>query len=332
MIVINKKGETDDPQNFRPLTLEATILKEFTSLIRDRMYSFLVANKYIKTNIQKGLVPGMTGPYEHIVNLSYAINQARNKQRNLTVTLINLRNAFGEVHHNLIQTVFEYRHIPLSTHDLVKLIYINFHTAVIMDAFVSDFIKVAKGVLQGDCLSTLLFNLVINTFTQHIKQNHYNQLGYCFFAELIPRYWFQFVDNAAAVSSLESENQMLLNAFTRWCTCAGIIIYIDKCHSFGVKKINTKMKQIKPKLYQNNEYIKPVEIGESFLYLGHYFDMEMTSNKCKEILANELKDIIALVDNLPLHPKNKILIYQRYIVSKLSWHLTVSDLNITWIK
>ena len=111
-----------------------------------------------------------------------------------------------------------------------------------------------------------------------------------------------------------------------------MIIRIDKCHSFGIKKVNSIAKQIQPKLYLNNEYIKPVETGESFLYLGQYLDFEMSSNNHKTFLTSELNKLLEAIDKLPLHPKNKLFIYQRYILSKLSCHLTVAELNITWVK
>ena len=38
------------------------------------------------------------------------------------------------------------------------------------------------------------------------------------------------------------------------------------------------------------------------------------------------------IDDLPLHPKNKMLIYQRYVLYKLSWNLTIADIDITWVK
>ena len=37
------------------------------------------------------------------------------------------------------------------------------------------------------------------------------------------------------------------------------------------------------------------------------------------------------IDPLPVLPKNKLLLYQRYILSKLSWHLTVATLPKTWV-
>ena len=37
------------------------------------------------------------------------------------------------------------------------------------------------------------------------------------------------------------------------------------------------------------------------------------------------------IDDLPLHPKNKLLLYHRYVLSKVSWHFTVADLPKTWV-
>ena len=59
------------------------------------------------------------------------------------------------------------------------------------------------------------------------------------------------------------------------------IINVVKCRSFGIKNVNSIAEQIQPKLYLNNEYVKPVKTSESFLYLGRYFDFEMSSNNHK---------------------------------------------------
>ena len=133
-IHIYKKGDTNYPSNFRLITLEPLALKVLTSFIRDRIYSFLASNNYIESEIQKGFVPGMSGTYEHIANLSYLINHARKKQKILTTTLIDLRNAFSEVQHNLIDTILEYHHVDQQVHDIVKLLYrllyINNHRCI----------------------------------------------------------------------------------------------------------------------------------------------------------------------------------------------------------
>ena len=81
------------------------------------------------------------------------INKARIKQRSLVITLLDVKNAFGEVHHNLIQSVLEYHHVPDHIKDIVKRLYTNLKTSVITSDFHTPFITVGRGVLQGDCLS-----------------------------------------------------------------------------------------------------------------------------------------------------------------------------------
>ena len=64
-ILLHKKGDTSDPANFRPITLESIPLKIFTSCLRNKIYNFLKGNEMIEHSIQKGFTPGISGTYEH---------------------------------------------------------------------------------------------------------------------------------------------------------------------------------------------------------------------------------------------------------------------------
>ena len=215
-ILIHKKGNTNDPSNFRPITLESVPLKVFTSCLRNAMYSFLASNNFIEHSIQKGFTPNLSGTLEHTAQMADIINKARIRQRSIVITLLDLKNAFGEVHHNLIQSVLDYHHIPDHIKFVIKSLYTDFQTSIITSEFCTPFISVGRGVLQGDCLSPLLFNMWFNTFIQHIKAEKYRQFGFSF-KLLNPIHWFQFADDAAVVTGQESENQHLLNRFSIWC-------------------------------------------------------------------------------------------------------------------
>ena len=58
----------------------------------------------------------------------------------------------------------------------------------------------------------------------------------------------------------------------------------------------------------------------------------MTNNHHKEDLLSDTKDMMKEIDDLPLHPKNNRLIYQRCVLSKLTWNLIIADLDITRVK
>ena len=95
----HKEGETSDPANFRPITLESIPLKIFTSCLRDSMFAFLIVNSFIEHKIQKDFLPQLTGTFEHTAQMASVSNTARIKQKSLVITLFDLKNAFGEVHH-----------------------------------------------------------------------------------------------------------------------------------------------------------------------------------------------------------------------------------------
>ena len=206
------------------------------------MFTFLLANNFIEHKIQKGFTPHISGTLEHTARMAYIINQARSRQRSVVITLLDLKNAFGEVHHNLIKSVLGYHHIPDHIQNMINSLYTNFKTSIITSNFNTPFIQVGRGVLQGDCLSLLLFNLCFNTFLQHIKSEKYQQLGFSY-KLLNPIHWFQYADDAAVITSQESENQHLLNRFALWCQWSGMIIRVDKCSTFGIRKALTKSVQ-----------------------------------------------------------------------------------------
>ena len=109
-----------------------------------------------------------------------------------------------------------------------------------------------------------------------------------------------------------------------WCQWSDMIIRVDKCSTFGIKKATTKSIQFLAKLLINSRLIPKINIGESFQYLGRYFDFEMSNNNHKEELTSLVNEIMTDIDLKPLHPKNKLLLYSRYVLSKLSWHFTVA--------
>ena len=57
----------------------------------------------------------------------------------------------------------------------------------------------------------------------------------------------------------------------------------------------------------------------------------MTNAKHKSKLISLIDDLMSEIHLKPLHPKNKILLYSRYVLSKLSWHFTVARIPKTWV-
>ena len=113
-----------------------------------------------------------------------------------------------------------------------------------------------------------------------------------------------------------------------------MVIRVDKCSTFGIKKALTKSVQYLPKLLITNQLIPKIDIGEAFQYLGRYFSFNMSDDQHKSELisiVDLISSLLADIGSKPIHPKNKILLFSRYLLSKLSWHFTVSSLSKTWV-
>ena len=133
--------------------------------------------------------------------------------------------------------------------------------------------------------------MCFNTFIPFIRQEKYKQLDFsannkldCLFLQL-----FQFADDAAVVTANERENQLLLNRFSKWCQWSNMVIRVDKCVIFGIIKFSSHSLQYEPKLFVNNKTVPTVKSGESFKYLGRYFNFAMDNKVHKEKLQSSLK-------------------------------------------
>ena len=178
---------------------------------------------------------------------------------------------------SIIMKVLEYHHFP----EHIK----SFATGT--DNFTTDPIVIEKGVLPGDCLSPLLFNLVVNALLKTIDSEKIRSMGYNNCDTLTPRHWFQFADDSALVTKTEEDSQTLLNVFTKWCKWAGLKISPRKCKIFAMRKCGTRSMQFNPYLRVNNEQIPTVKQDEEFVYLGKTFSMNMKTLN----IENELKKI-----------------------------------------
>ena len=73
-------------------------------------------------------------------------------------------------------------------------------------------------------------------------------------------------------------------------------------------------------------------IAALYLLLGRYFNYTMDNHEHKCYLLSETDNILNKIDKLPLHPRFKLDLYEKYLPPKISWHLVIADINKTWVK
>jgi len=113
--LIHKKGNVSDPQNFRTIALQPVLGKILNSCIRNKLWRFLTKNGAIDMRMKKGFWPGVGGITKHVELLQYLLWFQKKKKRDIFVILLDLKNAFGEVHHSLIRFALKQHHVPDDT-------------------------------------------------------------------------------------------------------------------------------------------------------------------------------------------------------------------------
>ena len=169
-----------------------------------------------------------------------------------------------------------------------------------MDSFMTSPIRVHRGVLQGDGLSLVLFNLILNTLINTIKSEKIEFMGYFYQNCLSPKHWFQFADDTAIATALDSNNQHLCNVFLKWTSWADLTIKVSKCRTFGIRKYKTASEQFQLYITIREQCIPPIKQDKSFTYLVKDFNFKMTSDEIKAEVKNKVRKYVETIDKLPI--------------------------------
>ena len=105
-------GDPSSPGNFRPIALTPSISKLFSGILKDRWLLHMKANKYLDSDIQKAFLPTTPGVTEHQVKLGAIIKAAKRSKQSLAIAWLDIANAYGSVHHNLIQFAMAHYYAP----------------------------------------------------------------------------------------------------------------------------------------------------------------------------------------------------------------------------
>jgi len=105
IILIHKKGDNSSPANYRPIVLSSTIGKLVHKFIAFRLEKYCLPNDVIDSTLQKGFLTGINATMEHIFTVSTLIDHARSNGLPVSMTFIDLRNAFGSISHQLVSDI-----------------------------------------------------------------------------------------------------------------------------------------------------------------------------------------------------------------------------------
>ena len=286
----------------------------------------MITNSYLDTSIQKAFIPGVPGCLEQHQKLSAAITEAHKKHRSLTVCWLDLANAYGSVHHNLIRFALKHYHAPPCFVRVVSNLYTNLSATITCTDWSTKAIPLQVGVYQGDPLSVAIFNTVMATLADSLKCNQ--SLGYTFYHSPRSMNVLQYADDTCLVANGPASCQMMLQKVEGWLEWTGMKAKVPKCFSLAIAASTGK--RYDPKLQLSGRVI-PFIAEDTIKFLGAPIRVPLSNSHQKKFLTEKLEQLLQRVDEVPVTRKQKLLLYKAGICPRLNWDMAVMELPISWV-
>ena len=323
--LIPKGAAEEDPStpgNFRPIALTPSISKLLSGILKERWLRHMCANKYLNPNLQKAFLPTIPGVTEHQAKLASIIRTANRSKRSLAIAWLDIANAYGSVPHALIQFSLAHYHAPPEFCRLLQ----SWYTGLSATISSSKWLKI--GVYQGDPLSVVIFQTVMNTLSDTLCSR--SDLGFTLPLSSTSVNHLLYADDACIVSNTPAGCQHLLSMVERWLEWAKLKAKVPKYRSLVIQASTGK--RITTNLSIGGQTIPPVEDDDTFKFLGMPVRVTRNNDVARVSIQGNLRWMLDVIDTAPLTRQQKLRLYRYGVCPRLSWPLTVEDLPISWLE
>ena len=224
-ILIPKTNDgRENASNWRPITISSVFVRALNKLMAARL------NGVITLNVrQKAFVP-VDGCLENTLLLDFLIKEARRGGKNLNLLGIDLAKAFDSVSHRTIRRAMNRAQIDSGTIEYVLESYQDSTTTIVCGSVRVEDVKLIRGVKQGDPLSPLLFNLIIDELLSKLPDELGVRLEGSFCNAL------GFADDLIVVSDNLNAAKDLLARTETFFQARSMRINARKCFSLTLKR------------------------------------------------------------------------------------------------
>ena len=315
---IPKKKGTENPSEFRPITVSPIIGRLFHRVVCRRM------ERYWPLSPRQKAFRSGDGLAENIWLVRSLIQKKREQLKKLNMTFIDVSKAFDTVSQNSIIRAASRLGTPPMLLDYMADLYNGCFVHLRLGRNISQQIPVKRGVKQGDPMSPLLFNAVIDMVMSEVDDS----IGVCGDKDSVKCNYIAFADDLVLLSSTDVGMQMLMEQVENSLANVGLKMNPTKCASLRTEIVSRKKLWIvnpMPYLKLQNSNISALDIAGTYKYLG----TEIGSKKKFTSIAGIVQGSLHAISRAPLKPFQRMYILRTHVLPGLVHHLTFDSLTLS---
>ena len=332
LLMKDRNGSPALPDNFRPICLTNTLGKLFMSMFARSLANWCTENGIIRTDMQKGFLPRVSGTIEHAYRVMGAVHNARTGRRKIIQVFLDLKNAFGSVAHGHILFALARANLPLPVQQLVQDYYAGLRVIVDAGSFQTDPIEQLIGVFQGCPLSPIIFNLALAPLYDWLGRPEHMAYAYEFkppdHARDVPPVRLLgtgFADDISIIVTDQVYAQLLLNGtdrFLRWSR--SMAAKPSKCFVLALRVARSgAIVQFDPKLEISGALIAIVDPEIGFKFLGGKLFPYQSMDRLQTALMAKLESKLNVIGSSELLLGQKIAAVRMSITGWIGWELGI---------
>ncbi|KAL1446751.1 hypothetical protein WDU94_005638 [Cyamophila willieti] len=285
-VLIYKKSDPKQAQNYRPITCLLTVYKLFTSIIKTKVYQHVIDNNILAWE-QKGCTAQSYGSKEQVVIDSFIVNQARIKKRNLSMCYIDYAKAYDSIPHTWLMEILKIYKINDNVIRTLEKLMKTWRTKIHLNETTTDEIFFKRGLYQGDSYSSLWFCLAINPLSTILNSMN---TGYKVDGTNITH--LLYMDDLKLFASSVVNLKKIISVVHSFSEDIRMSFGLDKCKILNMSKGNICVDE--------NEMVSPqidqMEENEVYKYLGINQHVKIDHTKLKnefiEVYATKLERVL----------------------------------------
>lgn len=291
-ILLHKKGDITELENYRPISLLNHLYKLFTKIITNRLENKL---DFYQPLEQAGFRTGF-GTNDHLQAVRALIEKSIEYNRPLALVFVDFHKAFDTVEPSAILKTLQECRVDYRYTKLIYNIYKN-ATMVVKLRENTERIPIRRGVRQGDTMSPKLFTAVLEYAFKRLK---WEEKGINIDGKRLTN--LRFADDIVLTADNLGDTRAMLQELQQVCAEVGLHINISKT------KFMTNLVPSGNILVDD----KVIEMVDKYTYLGHEIRISRDNQTCelsrRTNLAwaafGKLRDV--LKGDLPICLKRKV--------------------------